>query len=1108
MHTAILIGWVVLTAVGQGVARESRIPAVAVLVDSEAKLDTAGLVSILETKLSQEGQARLLERGHVNRLLAEQQLSAAGLVERDSIVKAGKLLRAEAFVLLSIEDGPGQTEQAKGKLVRVRVAETAHGLRLWEGYEALEASQVEAAAERIAERVRAAIRKTSQVSGPVIPVGIVDIHRVQLPEKYEPLARVLPGLLSARLGKEPRIIMLEREDLGTLLREKQLTEGPESAFWKSAVLIDGYLQPNADRGIEMSLRLRKASGEELPSLRVPVDPNGLSGGVEEAVTHVLKAVLDKSPAGRWDPAQEADEFYDQGLLLLVHARRSAARPCFEAAHALQPDNVKYTAALFYVLLPLRRTLSQSGGSGDTPACMELELAELASLLTRQLRAAYESGLLPTRDTQPEFAGIALRSYFGQAISVATEEVRLINHRSRRIWFETAEKMLMDTAAQVGDPVMAVKGRVQLAWACSDDPEEVMSAVRERLNRAILPPEMGGAFASNDSRCFCCEQELRMARQLDFGRLEETNLSGCTERFTVLWNAYVKELAESRDPMVGFFACAAQTLSLEYDRKEENRRLAASYCRRAVDVLLNELHSPNEPLGDSQKRRLRRTMTMCLQMVSWPDANEAAGLWERIYAPLIESGDAHNLALWEVGREPGPYGRPEALERYRRLLVQIDQVYAKSEQSPDINRARAVLRDGLRQMVQLGDSPVPSPDAHGPSVTMLLRRSDWPREESVVRRDPQFGSGSEWVHTAIHEDTLWIGWFFLRSSLPRPFSMAVVSVDLSRRKPGSIWWIALPSPNPLTGFVVRPDGVYMAVPEIGIVVVARGDSDVREIVWKPEVLTEADGLPSRGMMSVADAGNRLWVAYGSRPSNASERESGLGLYDPTDGTWERIFCSSQRGDPPFSAGRPYHIGRLTPAGGKLFFFVDGTRFFPGTTSVDGLCRMDVNTRDLKYFGFGGIEHTGHVVSDRRPWLFAGPSSLVDFDPDTERTRLICGEPWWLKQQPELSIKRMAFERAGATEGDLSRKLTYGPSGFGYVDLSGAAIHENRIWARLGGSQIVIIPMSGAEGEAITLDNNLLDGGGVIRFVSTPQGLIGIGNGTAGIIDTRTWSGSGR
>lgn len=95
--------------------------------------------------------------------------------------------------------------------------------------------------------------------------------------------------------------------------------------------------------------------------------------------------------------------------------------------------------------------------------------------------------------------------------------------------------------------------------------------------------------------------------------------------------------------------------------------------------------------------------------------------------------------------------------------------------------------------------------------------------------------------------------------------------------------------------------------------------------------------------------------------------------------------------------------------------------------------------------------------------------------------------------------MEFDRTRGAAESLNRQFTYGPSPFGYVDLLGAAIHENRVWARLGESQVVVIPMPGAKGDVVTLDNNLLDGGGVVRFVSTPQGLIGIGNGVAGLIE---------
>ncbi|RPJ38556.1 MAG: hypothetical protein EHM35_04260, partial [Planctomycetaceae bacterium] len=230
----------------------------AIIAGKDAAGDLPALASLLEVRLSQDERVRLVERTELDRVLQEQQLFATGLVGRDNIIKVGQLLRADTFVLISAESAvampstpgagtsrsptdrlppdrlpasdvsaePSAVQAPAGRLVRIRVVETARGLRLWETYEQLAQGDAEAVSTRIAGTILDVLRKVAAPPGEVVAIGIVDIHRVQLPEKYEPLARVLPRLLSARLGKEPRIIMLERESLRTLLREKQLTEGP------------------------------------------------------------------------------------------------------------------------------------------------------------------------------------------------------------------------------------------------------------------------------------------------------------------------------------------------------------------------------------------------------------------------------------------------------------------------------------------------------------------------------------------------------------------------------------------------------------------------------------------------------------------------------------------------------------------------------------------------------------------------------------------------------------------------------------------------------------------------------------------------------------------
>jgi hypothetical protein len=267
-------------------ARSNDAINIAVIADKAFDLDQSYLVSILEVELSQTEGIQVLERTRIDKILQEQQLSLAGLLDRNAIVKAGQLLRADAFILLSqesssVEARPSRRQPVddfnedllqpdnspKGKLIRVRIMETAHGLRLSDRFEELDGKKPEETADRIIKEIIAIAGKLNLPAGQAIPIGIVDIHRVQLGERHKLLERAMPVLLSVRLSKEPKIIMLEREDLKVLLGEKLLTEGKNSDFWSLAVLIDGYLQPK-DGSLEMTLQLRQAAGKEISTFKV------------------------------------------------------------------------------------------------------------------------------------------------------------------------------------------------------------------------------------------------------------------------------------------------------------------------------------------------------------------------------------------------------------------------------------------------------------------------------------------------------------------------------------------------------------------------------------------------------------------------------------------------------------------------------------------------------------------------------------------------------------------------------------------------------------------------------------------------------------------------
>jgi hypothetical protein len=1123
-------------------ARVQAVPmtSVAILADHAAGDEVAPLLSLLEARLSQDEQIQLLERTRIERMLAEQQLSTAGLTQRDSVIKAGRLLRVQAFVLLSLESATsaarpvtaaGQDNKLvqypvpelpalqgelrepdtaragshapTGRLVRVRVAETAHGLRLWESYESLEASNVEAVAGRIAERVRTAVGKIAQLDGQMVPVGIVDIHRVQLPEKYEYLARVLPGLLSARLSKEPRILMLERESLGTLLREKQLTEGPEAAFWNSAILIDGYLRPEDRGGVEVDLRLQQADNQELPAVRMSLDPNSPAASIAAAAARIVEVVSDSTPAGRWNPAEEAAEFYQQGQLLAAHERRESATIQFESAHALEPENVDYTAALFANELPTRQYISDSTGPAEGfGTYSDLQMAELTSVLVRQIRDQYHAGRLTAPYIWHHYArslgsGLPL-GYFSSHLSVTTEQVRLINRENRRIWVEMMEEASAQGSIYPAQPQLNALARIRLTGVSSDEPGPLLAHVRKVLNEAILPPEMGGRFPSPDDRCFFCEQGLYYF--IIAGLLSGSHVQDSQEQVLSLWSRYVEELSTCGDPLVEFYACLVQAEQrLGRDSHPRDPQAALASCRKMVDILLNDLHSPHEPVSDAQKERLRKRVVNTLARVREADVNI---LWERICQPLVQARDARNLAIWYSFSKASSF-LGETSERSSSLLAQTIDILETKRDDPQVVKTLALLQAQLKRF----GPPMVRTDKKagtGPGrirATMLLRREDWPG----AAYDRQFYNPREGTSlvTIMQDGTLWVGFGMGGANAPPPRSLGLAGFDLPRRQLQALWKVEFNVRGTIgiSGLTVSGKQSYAAVPWIGIVELPGSAAAGRELIRAPRILTDRNGLPSLAITGMASAGERLWVAYGTGLYRGDE--AGLGLYDPVAGSWESILCSTARGATPFNAGRSYELFALTPAPpDKLFFFVSGTYQRETETTTDGLWRMNVRTKELTYFGVGGIGRPdwGHVLADRKPWVFCDSFSLAEFDPESERGRLLLGEPWEIKMSWSLAGKRLEFARADLASEESQKGLSYGPWITNCVDLSGAALHAHRVWARLGPSQLVVIPCHGAQGHTMITDNNWLDGTAVERFVSTPYGLIAIGNGTVGLVET--------
>jgi hypothetical protein len=445
-------------------------------------------------------------------------------------------------------------------------------------------------------------------------------------------------------------------------------------------------------------------------------------------------------------------------------------------------------------------------------------------------------------------------------------------------------------------------------------------------------------------------------------------------------------------------------------------------------------------------------------------------WEGILVPLIEDKDIENLTLWnptlKIVKCDLIESNGDIIKRYYRLFERIAVVLDAGKSDANVRRVLKNARDAqafIREYrPDLGYVQKP-PDF---SVTILRDTHERNRWHGSYFRE-------ELLAARLQENLLWVARIGQRRSWKVPVELALM--DLAKKELVETWQTEAPSRTGiayLTGMTVHEDMVYLSISRAGIVRLPRTSGESSGQPQGSDVLTQEDGLPSTSITSIAREGNKLWVAYGGK-----SQESGLGLYDPRTGNWEMVLCSSLNTDAPFNAGLPYRLQNLTlVAPDRLFFVINDIELSRHTVIDDwrGLWKLNVNSRALTYFRNREMAtHFTDTLVARiggKWWLWSryGDSAIIEFDFDSEEMKSVGWDPY-----PGL---------------DSYSNL-----------LSTGALHGNRFWGRWGRSQIISIPWGGTMDDAHIVENNILDGHAVSRFMSTPYGLVAIGDGVVGLVE---------
>lgn len=308
----------------------------------DVSLESRALSDLLTTDLSKAAGVQVVERAEIDRVLAEQKLTAGGLVETASRIQLGRLLKADGLVLIRKDD-------ARQTRVLVRTVETKSGfLAGYYQYPLNNVTMDKLTGDASAE-IRTSLHKLRADPAKMQRVAISRIGNATLRADYDWLESEVSVLLAMTFSAEPGVLLMERRQLGEALNEANLT-GDKSELKSGNVLIDGevalsYGQTPKDGSVPivMILRFRNATLKEIGR----VSREGHLTDLDKLTTETMALALTKLREFGQRPAEKASA---EPEMLLAMAKRHGYVWAADAAYALNPTNIAAKNQLITQLL--------------------------------------------------------------------------------------------------------------------------------------------------------------------------------------------------------------------------------------------------------------------------------------------------------------------------------------------------------------------------------------------------------------------------------------------------------------------------------------------------------------------------------------------------------------------------------------------------------------------------------------------------------------------------------------------------------------------------------------------------------------------------------------
>ncbi|HEX9046453.1 MAG TPA: hypothetical protein VF988_05450, partial [Verrucomicrobiae bacterium] len=354
--------------------------------------EAASVADVLTVEFSKNSQVQLLERAQIEKVYREQVLSAGN---RDYL-KLGQILGADGLLLVDrgkeAEKNPTRKNGLNIRLVAVKpgvvltaetVADPTKATLEW--------------ASTYARQMQPLLPKLTVLAKDAVPISVVDMRSAVSSVDAPEIERALRTLAIQRLSHEPRLFVLERQQMQSLAGEKQFN-ADETTFWNGAWLLDGVVDQNgyARDTITINARLRPAKGGTPLSLEVSGSRTNLAQAINTLATRVI-AALELTPAvTEWNPSDEAGQFLAEANWALAWGAMQQAQAAADAAWALGGRDldcanirIKARTGQIPMLVPTNMAVFVNGRSANVVHINEPPNARNADLASQALASYLE-----------------------------------------------------------------------------------------------------------------------------------------------------------------------------------------------------------------------------------------------------------------------------------------------------------------------------------------------------------------------------------------------------------------------------------------------------------------------------------------------------------------------------------------------------------------------------------------------------------------------------------------------------------------------------------------------------------------------------------------------